>query len=184
MIVKDSVKVRIVELSSKECPVQLHYEYVSHSYYDVRLWRDKDSWKAELVKKTFSKPFKKTFRSRFFESFVEEPTVFAAKIGEQQVGWIEVGYHKWNNTMRVWEFLVKEEYRRRGLGTLLMNQAVKNAKEKDARLLVLETQSCNMSAIDFYLNYGFELIGFDTAAYSNNDVDTKEVRLEMGLKLK
>jgi hypothetical protein len=65
-----------------------------------------------------------------------------------------------------------------------MNQAVKNAKEKDARLLVLETQSCNMSAIDFYLNYDFELIGFDTAAYSNNDADKKEVRLELGLKLK
>jgi ribosomal protein S18 acetylase RimI-like enzyme len=184
MMVKNSVKVRIVELSSKECPIQLDYEYVSHSYYDVRLWREKDSWKAELVKKNFSEPVKKTFKSRFYESFVEAPRVFAAKIGEQQVGWIELGYHKWNNTMRVWEFLVKEEYREKGIGALLMKQAVKIAKEKDARLLVLETQSCNMSAIDFYLNYGFELIGFDTAAYSNNDVDKKEVRLEMGLKLR
>jgi len=100
------------------------------------------------------------------------------------VGWIELGYQKWNNTMRVWEFLVKEEYRRRLIGTLLMNQAVKIAKEKDARMLVLETQSCNSSAIDFYLKYGFELIGFDTVAYSNSDIEKKEVRLEMGLKLK
>jgi len=100
------------------------------------------------------------------------------------VGWIEVGYQKWNNTTRVWEFLVKEEYRRRGIGPQLMNQAVKIAEEKEARMLVLETQSCNLSAIDFYLNYGFELIGFDTAAYSNNDMEKKEVRLEMGLKLK
>jgi len=78
MIVKNSVKVRIVELSPAECPVQLDYNYLSHSYYDVRLWREKDSWKAELIKKTFSEPFKKTFKSRFYESFVEEPKVFAA----------------------------------------------------------------------------------------------------------
>ena len=181
---KNTVKVRIVELSPEECPAQLDYKYVSHSYYDVRLWREKDSWKAELVNKVFPEPFKKTFQSRFHESFVEEPRVFAAKIGEQQVGWIEVGYQKWNNTTRVWEFLVKEEYRRRGIGPQLMNQAVKIAEEKEARMLVLETQSCNLSAIDFYLNYGFELIGFDTAAYSNNDMEKKEVRLEMGLKLK
>jgi len=176
--------VRIVELSPKECPTQLDYEYVSHSYYDVKLWREKDSWKAELVKKPFPEPFKKTFQSRFYEPFVEEPRVFAAIMGEQQVGWIEVGYQKWNNSVRVWEFLVKEEHRRRGIGTLLMDQAVKVAKEKDARLAILETQSCNTAAIDFYLSYGFELIGFDTAAYSNTDVEKKEVRLELGFKLK
>jgi ribosomal protein S18 acetylase RimI-like enzyme len=184
MMVKNSVRVGIVELSPSECPVQLDYGYVSLSYYDVRLWREKDSWKAELVKKAFREPFKKTFKSRFYESFVEEPRVFAARIDEQQVGWIELGYHKWNNTMRVWEFLVREEFRRRGIGTMLMNHAVKISREKDARMLVLETQSCNAPAIDFYLKYGFELIGFDTAAYSNNDVEKKEVRLEMGLKLK
>jgi ribosomal protein S18 acetylase RimI-like enzyme len=181
---KNHVKVRIVELPPRESPVQIDYEYVSHAYYDVRLWREKDSWKAELIKKTFSEPFTKTFPGRFFEPHVEEPKVFSAKLDELQVGWIEVGYQKWNNIMRVWEFLVKEEYRRRGIGTLLMNCAVKVAREKDARMLVLETQSCNAPAIDFYLKYGFELIGFDTAAYSNNDIEKKEVRLEMGLKLK
>jgi ribosomal protein S18 acetylase RimI-like enzyme len=184
MQLENNVKVRIVELSPEECPVLLDYDYVSRSYYDVWLRGEKDSWKAELIKKNFSEPFKKAFKSRFYESFVEEPRVFAAKIGEAQVGWIELGYQKWNNTMRAWEFLVREEYRRRGIGTLLMNQAVEIAKEKDARLLVLETQSCNIPAIDFYLNYGFELIGFDTAAYSNSDIEKKEVRLEMAIKLK
>ena len=181
---KNNVEAKIVELSPSECPVHLDYEYVSRFYYDVRLWRERDAWKAELVKKAFSEPVKKFYRDVFYESFIEEPRVFAAKIGEEQVGWVELGYQKWNNAMRVWEFLVKEEHRRRGIGTLLMNHAVKVAKEKDARLLVLETQSCNAPSIDFYLKFGFELIGFDTAAYSNSDIEKKEVRLEMGLKLK
>ncbi len=176
--------IEVVELSRPECPAQLDYDYVTTSYYDVKLQRTRDGWKAELTKKAFSEPVKKAYRDAFYEPFVEEPRVFAAKLGEQQVGWIELGYHKWNNRMRVWEFLVKEEHRRKGIGTTLMDHAIKIAKEKGARMLVLETQSCNIPAIDFYLQNGFELIGFDTADYSNDDVEKKEVRLEMGLKLK
>ena len=85
--------------------------------------------------------------------------------------------------MRVWEFLVKDEFRRMGVGTLLMDYAVKVAKEKGARMLVLEMQSCNVAAMAFYLKQGFTLIGFDSAAYSNTDIEKKEVRLEMGLEL-
>ncbi len=85
--------------------------------------------------------------------------------------------------MRVWEFLVKEEFRRMGIGDMLMGLAAKAAKEKGARMLVLETQSCNVPAIAFYLKQGFDLIGFDSAAYSNEDVKRQEVRLEMGLPL-
>ncbi len=50
-------------------------------------------------------------------------------------------------------------------------------------MLVLETQSCNAPAIDFYVKNGFILIGFDSTAYSNEDVVKKEVRIEMGLAL-
>jgi ribosomal protein S18 acetylase RimI-like enzyme len=65
-----------------------------------------------------------------------------------------------------------------------MKHAIKLANEKGARMLVLETQTCNVAAIDFYLKFGFELIGFDAAAYSNQDIEKKEVRLELGLKVK
>ena len=51
-------------------------------------------------------------------------------------------------------------------------------------MVVLETQSCNERAIAFYWKYGFEIIGFDLYAYSNDDVDRHEIRVEMGLKIK
>jgi ribosomal protein S18 acetylase RimI-like enzyme len=125
----------------------------------------------------------KNYRGKLFEDHVEEPRVFAAVLGNRQAGWIELGYDRWNNRMRVWEFLVDEEFRNRGIGTLLMTHAVKIAREKGARMLVLETQTNNATAINFYLNFGFEFIGFDIAAYSNQDTEKKEVRLELGLKL-
>jgi ribosomal protein S18 acetylase RimI-like enzyme len=125
----------------------------------------------------------KNYSGKLFEDHIAEPRVFTVVLANKQVGWIELGYEKWNNRMRVWEFLVDEQYRRRGIGTLLMNHAVKIAKEKGARMLVLETQTNNANAISFYLNFGFDLIGLDIAAYSNDDIGKREVRLELGLKL-
>lgn len=119
-----------------------------------------------------------------FEDHIVEPKVFAVALdGNKEVGWIELGYEKWNNRMRVWEFLVEAEFRRRGIGTLMMNHAVRIATEKGARMLVLEAQTNNADAIDFYLIYGFDLIGVDIAAYSNEDIEKKEVRIELGMKI-
>ena len=51
-------------------------------------------------------------------------------------------------------------------------------------MAVLETQPSNEKAIAFYREYGFEIIGFDLYAYSNDDVKRHEIRVEMGLKIK
>jgi len=156
---------------------------VTAGYFDVSVIRENESWKIEITKKPLEKPLEKSFVGTLFEEHIEEPRAFAAVYNGEQVSWIELGYEKWNNRMHVWEFLVKDEYRRMGIGTLLMDFAVKVAKEKGARMLVLETQSCNVAAIVFYLKQGFILIGFDGAAYSNTDLEKKEVRIEMGLTL-
>lgn len=48
------------------------------------------------------------------------------------------------------------------------------------RMVILETQSCNVAAIDFYRSQGMDLVGVLTCDYSNNDMERKEVRFEMG----
>jgi len=176
--------VKIVELRKENAflPI-LIYRYKTSHYYDLRVLRESESWKMELTLKPLEKMLEKYSESKLFEEYIQEPRAFAAELAGEQIGWIEVGYERWNNRMRVWEFLVKEEFRRKGIGTLLMNHAVRLSKEKGARMLVLETQSCDVPAIGFYLRFGFELIGFDAAAYSNEDIAKKEVRLEFGLRI-
>lgn len=176
--------INIAELSKSEASaIKLHYTYTSRHYYDLSICYQPNGWRIELVLRSFEKPFQKAFDERLFEEHVEEPRAFAAVVDGKQVGCVEVGYEKWNNRMRVWEINVVEGFRGRGIGTKLMDQAVKTAKERGARALVLETQTCNAPAIGFYLKYGFELVGFDATAYSGEDVDRKEVRLELGLNL-
>lgn len=72
--------------------------------------------------------------------------------------------------------------RRRGIGTALIKAMQTAAEECHARMIVLETQSCNENAIAFYKKNGFDIIGFDLYSYSNADPERHEVRVEMGKK--
>ena len=177
--------VRIVELFKEKLPFsKLKFRYFTKEHYEVTVLRKKDGWKIKLVLEALPKPIKKRFEGGLFQDFVDEPRVFAAELKGNQVGWMELGFQEWNNRMRIWELLVKEGFRRKGIGALLVDYAVKLSKKRRVRMLVVETQSCNVPAINFYLKNGFELIGFDAAAYSNEDIERKEVRLEFGLKIK
>jgi ribosomal protein S18 acetylase RimI-like enzyme len=174
----------IIEIAKKEAYLrEIVSNYRKSHYYDASVRHKLGFWSIQLNLKAFDKVLDKEYHWKLFEDHIEESRVFAGLLNSREVGWIELGYDKWNNRMRVWEFLVKQEFRRRGVGTRLMNHAVNIARERGARMLVLETQSNNASAIDFYLNFGFRSIGLDVAAYSNKDIDKKEVRLELGLEL-
>ena len=62
----------------------------------------------------------------------------------------------------------------------LMNKAKEVAVTQGRRTIILETQSYNTNAIGFYLHQGFELIGFDTCCYTNNDIGRHEYRINLG----
>ena len=65
----------------------------------------------------------------------------------------------------------------------MMDKAKEVAVRQKRRAVILETQSCNTNAIGFYLHQGFELIGFDTCCYSNEDIARREVRVNLGFFL-
>ena len=98
----------------------------------------------------------------------------------QLLACVEVCPEEWSNRLMVTELWVSEALRGRGLGKRLMDKAKEVALRQGRRALVLETQSCNVNAIGFYLRQGFELIGFDTCCYTNDDIGRREVRLDLG----
>ena len=80
----------------------------------------------------------------------------------------------------VTELWVSDALRGKGIGKRLMDKAKEVALHQQRRAIILETQSCNTNAIGFYLHQGFELIGFDTCCYTNNDIGRREVRINLG----
>ena len=81
--------------------------------------------------------------------------------------------------MRVTNLFVEEPFRGQGVGSALMAHAFSVAKNAGARMMVLETQSCNLPAIRFYQSQGYAIGGFDLFHYSNEDSQNHEVRIEM-----
>lgn len=177
------MKLNIKKLDSSYKGKKVAFRYESDYYYDIVYGEVDGGFKYSLIKKPFEEPKKKESDSVLLEDWLENPVLFGAELDGNIVGFIELSHETWNNRLRISNIYVEEKYRREGIGTKLMKYAISFAKEKNIRALVLETQSCNYPAISFYMKCGFSIIGFDLNCYSNEDVEKKEVRIEMGLKV-
>lgn len=157
----------------------VHYQ--TNGYYDIYLFDQR--FQMDYV--PFESTIKKSFEDAFFSEWLEYPIAFGAFENEKLIGFIEGTLESWNNRFRISNICVfNNTMRHKGIGTLLMATIQKEAESLNARMIVLETQSCNEAAIAFYQQNGFGIIGFDLYAYSNIDPEQHEIRIEMGKKLK
>jgi len=162
---------------------RLEYRAVNHSYYDVEVNRTDDGFQVSFVKKLFDVPHENNGHDKLFQPWWEGIKAWGIIEEGKLVAAIETAVEDWNNRLRVTELWVDHSCRRRGIAKALMDIAVQRAKEEKRRAVVLETQARNEAAVAFYLKYGFSLIGFDACAYENDDLDSKKVRMEMGILL-
>lgn len=124
--------------------------YTTEEYYDVEIEKNVNGFYADFTKKKFNEPV----------THYPEEHDFPDKLYQEH----------WEKAC-AWGI---------GIGHELMAIAKEQANLEHRRAIILETQSCNVPAISFYLKEGFELIGFDSCCYSNKDVDKREVRLDLG----
>ena len=103
--------------------------------------------------------------------------LFLAKEGEAIAGYIAAS-HGWNGCSVVVHFAVARPFRRRGLGSAMMNEVVAWTCAIGLGAIRLETQTNNVAACRFYQSYGFELGGYDRYLYRELGMETsKEVAL-------
>lgn len=170
---------RVVPLDASIQGRELVFRYQTAFYYDTELIEGPEGWTLTFRRKAFPRPVEKHFTDTLMSDWLEAPQVFAAQLGGETVGYLELNYEAWNARMRVSNLWVEEGYRRQGVGSVLMARAEREARAVGARALVLETQSCNDPAISFYRRQGFTLTGTDLTAYSQVDPARREVRLEL-----
>lgn len=155
-------------------------QYQTNGYYDIRA----TGQGFEIKYTPFEAPAEKGFDDAFFGEWLEDPVAFGAFEDGKLAGFVEGAPESWNSRFRISNICVFDNAQRsKGVGTALMNTILKAAEATGARMIVLETQSCNESAVAFYKKNGFDIIGFDLYSYSNTDPENHEVRIEMGKKL-
>lgn len=160
------------------------YEYTSDKYYDLRLTEHENGWGIDLSLQNFDTPFHKYLEGEIFEEYLENIECYIAQIDEKEVGIVSFNHERWNNVVRINDLHINPSEQHKGIGSQLMSFVKKRARQLNARAIVLETQTSNYQAIQFYQKHGFHLIGLDAISYSNHDIENKEVRIEMGLFIK
>ncbi len=159
----------------------------SDSYYDFEISPlDHDGCTISIVRKPAEQdivhtPEEYDFPDGLYQDHWEKAEAYGVVgPGGEMLACIEVCPEEWSNRLMVTELWVSEGLRRKGIGKRLMDKAKEIAVNQKRRAVILETQSCNTKAIAFYLSQGFELIGFDTCCYTNNDIGRREVRINLG----
>ena len=170
------VKLNLKQYKGKEFTVH----YTTESYLDIVPFPQ--GFKIE--KKLFSQPATMSFKDSFFSEWLENPVGYGVFENGQLIAYAEGSIESWNNRYRISNICIfNESARRKGIGTQLINKLFEEAKTSGARMIVLETQTCNEKAISFYQKHGFEMIGFDLYSYSNIDPKRHEIRIEMGKQI-
>ncbi|GKV57733.1 hypothetical protein NCCP2222_36800 [Sporosarcina sp. NCCP-2222] len=162
---------------------KIMFQYTSEKYYDVVFEEIDKGWTFTLREETLEQPFVKHMEEDLFEDYKEGSEVFLAEVDGAEAGVMVIQKMDWNETLLIHDLYVDAAFQQQGVGRRLMDTAKKRAVELGVRSVVLETQTSNYPAIQFYLKNGFRVVGFNTISYSNEDIAKKEVRLEMAYQL-
>lgn len=159
----------------------------SDSYYDFEIDPlDKEGCSIKIVRKLADKeivhtPEEYDFPDSLYQDHWENAQAYGVVSDDRKLlACIEVCPEEWSNRLLVTELWVSDELQGKGLGKRLMDKAKEVGENQNRRAIILETQSCNTNAIGFYLHQGFEIVGFDTCCYTNNDIGRREVRINLG----
>lgn len=181
---------KIIELKKEDYKnVKLRYRYICNKYYKVIYSQTKDGWNIRFKLTQAEKKIIKDYEEPLLEDWMEEESeggcqIFGIEDNSNIVGWLTIGKESWSDRLRIYELLVLEDYRNKGYGKLLVQKAKEVAKEKRCYCAILETQTNNYNAIQFYKKRGFKLFGCDLNCYQYNDIERNEVRIDMVYYLK
>ncbi|MGB9635779.1 MAG: GNAT family N-acetyltransferase [Thermoplasmata archaeon] len=78
---------------------------------------------------------------------------------------------------RVLMFAVKENYRDRGIGTILFTEYIRRSAMLGAKRISLEVRVSNRRAIDFYTRFSFVIVGVLPLYYSDGEDGYKMVKI-------
>lgn len=130
--------------------------------------RPEDPFKlAELDKICFAIPWsEKSFEDELKNKMAN---YFIARDGDKIVGY--AGFWEVCGEGDITNVAVNPCYRRRHIGSRLIEEMIRKAKSMNLELLTLEVRRTNVAAQGLYEKYGFEVLGVRKAYYSDNKED-------------
>ena len=143
----------IVKLNPKKYAGQkFTARYITNGYYDIV----RTTGGFDIEYKRFDSPVERSFDDTFFGEWLDNLVAYGAFENGKLLGFVEGAPEGWNNRYRLSNICVFDCANRHcGIGSALMNAILCEAKESGARMIVLETQTCNENAILSIAKTGF-----------------------------
>jgi streptothricin acetyltransferase len=113
-----------------------------------------------------------------FSTYIDnlDKTIYYAYVDGQVAGQIRLSCH-WNRYAYIEDIVVDRNYRRQGVGSELIHQAIRWAAGKRLAGVMLETQNNNVAGCRLYENCGFKIGGIDRCLYQGLDSSADEIAL-------
>jgi ribosomal-protein-alanine N-acetyltransferase len=102
----------------------------------------------------------------FYESF--QDGFLVCEINYRIVGFI-IGIKTNSEIARILMLAVSNQHRKKGIGSFLLKNFLREMVFKNIKLIELEVKKSNISAINFYQKHGFEIIDILSKFYQNNE---------------
>jgi len=93
--------------------------------------------------------------------------ILVADIGKGVVGYVVVSYR--DEEAKIMSIAVKKEFRRRGIGKILLRETIRRAKKRGIKRITLEVRTSNKIAQNLYKKMGFEIAGVLDSYYSDGE---------------
>ena len=170
------IEIKILEqLTFEQLELFGEQSYSSDNKYDVirEIKNDEISFLLKPVnrEKTFVKNWAVNRKDyEVYLKLISQGNSFGAYENDELAGFIITDRRSWNNSLWIEMIQVKEEYRNKGIGTLLLKAIEKLSKQNKIRLIELETQNTNVPAIKFYRNCGYEFSGLNINLYDPSEI--------------
>ncbi len=193
------IEVRAVHVNDAPALYDLDYNFETDRIYTLRVQDrlhdeqgddvgEQVAFAFELVETLVDFPLYKNFRE--YENALADvearlKTVeggYVALADGQIAGGILLNVEEWRLVARVQDIIVGRQFRRYGVGSLLLSCAADWARKRNCWALVLETQNTNYPAIQFYLRNGMEIWSINQHYYPPGSL-SHEIAIFMGKRL-
>ena len=87
-----------------------------------------------------------------------------------KLGYVSLSAQPGQRTAQIGDLVVDPQYRHNGVGSALIGAAMRWARERDLKRIVVEAQTKNHPAISLLHKLGFSFCGFNDRHYLNQDI--------------
>ena len=157
-------------------PTSFHREIKSRKASYLVAWRRDDTGDDRANAPVIVDPVRRDDNRSVFDTFLNNVRSFlpkgysASEPGLQFVaGFLGLWYV--SDEAHIVAVGVRQQYRGRGIGELLLIGAIEQAMARDARVMALEVRASNHVARNLYVKYGFNERGLRKAYYTDNRED-------------